>query len=234
MVFHIIVPTYLPSYLPSILPSYLPSYLPTCHLSYHRTYHLPYHPTYLTYPPLPTYLYLPTSTYLPLPTYLHLPTTPYLPLPTYLYLPISTYLPLPTYLPSYQPIYLLQFLSPLLQEGFNECAVETCHFLETCPDLDSGLLERLGDHLEACTGPLSIQVPSYRLTFSPAFSPESIGFTPKPKHPVLDVNCSSAGLLMQSKKRGSVSCSSIPKRSRKTSISSSTNSDSSESMWRPW
>lgn len=106
-----------------------------------------------------------------------------------------------------------------LQEGFNECAAEACHFLEKSTDFDPALSERLVEHLETCTGPLSIEVPNYKLTFSPPISPVSIGASPiQSLRETSLAEFTSSGLLMPAAGRKCLS----------------ENRNSSDPMWRPW
>lgn len=148
----------------------------------------------------------------------------------------------------------------LSQDGFNECAAEACHFLETTSDFDESISERLVEHLETCTGPLTIEVPRFRLTFSPPVSPVSLGSSPQPYLPqttLQELGAGAPGLLMEAGKVRSSpsSCTKeerlrvLPKK-RRFSVGSDktlsnwrnceqfgsplTDCQDGESMWRPW
>lgn len=57
--------------------------------------------------------------------------------------------------------------------------MEACNFLLNLPGVDAHVSRRLVAHLQMVVGPLSIQVPNFRITFSPPVSPAS----PSPSQP---------------------------------------------------
>lgn len=132
----------------------------------------------------------------------------------------------------------------LFQAGFSQCAVEACNFLLNLPGVDAHVSQRLVAHLQMVVGPLSIQVPNFRITFSPPVSPASptesqpstsqssndsdIGFYSREAtfsaSPTLrDLERPHTGLLMKAdtRNRAAGSCH----RSQR---------DLSPNMWRPW
>ncbi|KAL0275224.1 UNVERIFIED_CONTAM: hypothetical protein PYX00_003151 [Menopon gallinae] len=115
------------------------------------------------------------------------------------------------------------------QAGFNQCAAEACNFLLNLPGVDADVGQRLVNHLQMVVGPLSIQVPNFRLTFSPPVSPASPSTSRSPSSEAIlstsptfrDLDLPHTGLLMKAETGVK----------RKLSADSG---DSQTGMWRPW